>query len=356
MQKNIESDIQRYIEEPGLSYLNGINGTTLESLVKRAEEINPLKKHLPLPRVVVSVGVGQGEELHAIYMLYGGVIERIVGVDLSQLALNSAKKRTLNANLPVDLKLGNATTLPLEDESADGIILSSLLHEVYSYSPDGKNAWNKAIQESVRVIAENGCIFIRDSAVPELRENIRLQPRTDLARAFYDYFTREYRAFNGWDNFRGRFNSNLPNFPPTTDLDSVILSVGQAAEVLFHFVNFEMGYPNDQEFIGNQKWKELNETYYIPKDPTSPEPMRTQEYVAEVIAQARIILADTDFDLICAEIGYSVRPRMFRPLCEHFYLALPEDTETSPQSSEELLLHFINKMELIFKKVRKEGI
>ncbi len=84
--------------------------------------------------------------------------------------------------------------------------------------------------------------------------------------------------------------------------------------------------------------------------------MRTEEYVAEVILQARVILADTDFELICAEIDYSVRPRMFKPLSEHFYLALPEDSETSPQRSQELLLHFINKMELIFKKVRNKGI
>ncbi|MBI2020685.1 class I SAM-dependent methyltransferase [Candidatus Daviesbacteria bacterium] len=348
-------DLQRYIETPGMGYLNGINGTSLESLVRKTEEIARLKDHLSFPRVIVSVGVGQGEELHAIHMLYGGLIEKIIGVDFSQLALNATRQRALTNNLPVELKFGEATKLPLPNESVDGILLSSLLHEVYSYSPNGKRAWNEAIQESTRVVREGGYILIRDSAAPNLWGNIRVHLRTDLARQFYSYFGEEYRVFSGWGNLKGRFSSNLPPFPLLEGSDTVTLSIGQAAELLFHFVNFEMGYPNDQEFIGNQRWKELNEIYYIPQDLTSPEPMRINEYVAEVIKQANLTHSNTEFELVCAEMGYSVRPRMFRPLSEHFFLALLDSEEISTEKSEELLRHFIDKMELVFKKIRKES-
>lgn len=346
------ASVQAYMDSAGLGYLNGINGTTLESLLRRTEEMGPLKRQLPDPKVIASVGVGQGEELHAIHMLYGGRIEKIIGVDISPLALDAAQNRVNSNNLPVELMLGSATDLPLESQSVDGIVLSSLLHEVYSYSPNGKGAWNRAIRESVRVISEDGCIFIRDSAAPDLREDVLVQVKTNFARQFYPYFTEGYRTFNAWDNLRGRFNSNLPDFPVLGNSDSVVLSVGQAAELLFHFVNFEMGYPHEKGFIEDPEWKELNETYYIPKDPGSPEPMRTDEYVEEIITQGNSILADTEFELVCAEVGHSIRPRMYIPISEHFALGLP-GFKISSDKGDELIRKFINKMELVFKKIRR---
>lgn len=346
------ADIQRYIDTDGLSYLNGINGTTLASLRTRAAEISGLKNHLPNPTRIVSIGVGQGEELHAIDFLYRGM-PRIVGIDLSKLALAEARKRTKNNNLPVDLLMGNATSLPLDENSVDGVLLSSLMHEVYSYSPNGKTAWDNAIRESTRVIREDGCFLLRESAAPNLEGEILVQLRTDLAREFYQYFGGEYRKFNGWDDLRGKFSSNMPAFPLLTS-DILKLSIGQAAELLFHFVNFEMGYPDD-EILGNLRWKELNETYYTPKGLMDPEPMRTDQYIAEVIRQGNIQLSGTDLQLICAEKSFSVRSRMETPLSKHFYLALLGSNRISPEENSVLLKYFINKMELVFRKVRKSS-
>lgn len=337
--------IQDYIA-PNLAYLRGINGTNLKSLVRRTKEITRLRNYISAPGVVVSVGVGEGEDLHAIHMLYGGSVREIIGIDLSQLALETARKRVIHNELPVELILGNATDLPLGEGCADSIILSSLLHEVYSYSLDGKDAWNKAIQESARVAKEDGCILIRDSAAPNLHEDIRVQLRTNLAREFYDYFTNEYRMFNGWDNLRGKFSCNLPKFPIRRDSDYVILSTGQSAELFFHLVNFQMGYSDVDKILNkSQMWKELNETYYIPRDSSSPEPMCIEEYVAEVINVGNSALSNKGFELVCAEMDCSARPRMYEPLLRHFSLG---------DGNEERLKHFINKMELVFKKVRKE--
>lgn len=354
MQGEFKIDVQAYLDAPGLAYLNGINGTSLESLVARTSEIARLRKHLPLAERIISVGVGQGEELHAIHMLYGGVLEEIIGFDFSQLALDTARERALANNLPVNLRLGSVTDLPIDDESVDGIILSSLLHEVYSYSPDGKGAWEKAIQESTRVVKEDGCILIRDSAAPNLHGDLRVQLRTNLAREFYDFFTSEYRMFNGWDNLKGKFSCNLPKFPIRGDLDYVTLSVGQAAELFFHLVNLQMGYSDEDKMLyRSQQWKELNETYYIPRDPSSPEPMSMEEYVAEVITAGDSVLSGKGFKLVCAEMDCSVRPRMYNPLLKHFSLGSADYSVIYPSDSNKLLKHFINKMELVFKKVRK---
>lgn len=344
------SDIPQYVA-PGVDYLNGINGTTLQSLQRRVVAIARLKPHLPSPSEVVSVGVGQGEELHAIGMLYQGSVRKIIGIDLSQLALDKAAERIVANNLPAELKLGNATDLPLADQSVDGVIYSSLLHEVYSYAEDGKTAWDKSVRESARVTRENGCVLISDSAVPEIREDLGVTLKTNLAREFYDYFGSEYRKFNAWENLRGRFTSNIPAFPPLGQDGSVHLSVGQTAELMFHLVNFQMGFEDQNRILDrNPGWKELNETYYIPDHPQNPEPMRPAEYVREVIKQGEQAVG-VDFEFVCVEIGFSTRDRMAEPLRKHFDLALGSNPSTP---SADLLNAFTRKMELVFKKVRKE--
>lgn len=344
--------IQDYLNAPGLAYFNAINGESPESLAIRTNEIARLKTHLAKPEVVISIGVGQGEEIHSIHQLYNGST-RIIGVDMSTIALQAAKDRATNNLIPAYFLLGSTTDLPLSNESVDGVVLSSLMHEVYSFSPRGKDAWYRTIRDSARVLKENGCILLRDSAAPELRGNIQVQLRTVLSQEFYDYFAEEFRKFNGWkDSLKNAFTFPLPVFPSRNDADVVILSPWQAAELLFHFVNFSLGYPNDPNFIGNKNWKELNEIYYPPKEDESQEPMRTTEYVEEALKQGNIALQDAGFSLICAERDLSVRPRMRRPIEEHFLLADPHASQISSQSSSEMVGHFIKKMELVFQKVK----
>lgn len=345
--------IQSYLNAPGLAYFNAINGETPESLATRSNEIARLKRHLKTPQVVLSVGVGQGEEIHAIHQLYSGSV-KVIGVDMSNIALQAAKNRATENRLAAEFITGDATDLPLADESVDGVILSSLMHEVYSFSPNGKVAWNKAVQNAARVLKEDGCLLLRDSEAPDLYGNIQVQLKTPLSQEFYDYFAEEFRKFNGWkDSLKATFESRFPTFPFRNNSTNVTLSVWQAAEFLFHFVNFSLGYPNDPNFIGNRNWKELNEIYYPPKDDASDEPMRMNEYVEEVLKQGDIALQDTEFAFIYADQDLSVRPRMRKPIEEHFFLANPDALQISPGSSSNLVDHFINKMELVFKKVRK---
>lgn len=346
-------NVRRYLDAPGRAYLDGINGIDLKSLMGKTEEISRLKTHLPKPSIMVSIGVGQGEEIHAIDMLYNGSVEKIIGIDLSQFALQAARERSVINSIPAEFVLGSATDLPLAKESVDGIVLSSLMHEVFSYSRNGKQAWNKAIQESTLALKEDGCILLRDSAAPELQGNIQLQFKTNLAREFYDYFRDGYRRFDGWEDLGEELGFNLPIFPQREELDTLSLSPGQAAELLFHFVNFQMGYSEDRIVNRNKRWKELNETYYLPKDVNSIESLRTEEYVTEVLDQGNKALEGTSFQLVCVEKGISVRPRMSKPILENFLLALPGEVGISSKQNVELVSEFVNKMELVFKKIRR---
>lgn len=348
---------QGYLDAAGTSYLFAINGVSQESLERRAAEMAPLTRHLSRPRTVMSIGVGQGEEIHALQHAFKGGIGKIIGVDLSQNAVEAARERAKRFYLPTEFIIANASDLPLKDKSVDGAVLSSLMHEVYSYSPNGKEAWDKAVRESTRVLDENGCMFLRDSAAPEIRSDMQIRLDTPLAREFYDYFGAEFRTFSGWESsLKTQFPnpaSNLPAFPDRGKADTVDLTPGQAAELLFHFVNFSLGYPNDPNFIGNRHWKELNETYYIPREHSSPEPMRTQEYVGAVFEQGNLALVDTDFALTCVEQDLSVRPRMAVPITQHFTLGDVGEPLTDERNGE-LVPQFTKKMELVFKKVRKQ--
>lgn len=340
---------QQYLDSAGASYLRGIGGVNRESLSRRMAETSRLKKFLPTPQTILSIGVGQGEELHALHALYDGNVRKIIGVDLSATALITARNRVAEYKLPVEFLQANATSLPLRNETVDGVLLSSILHEIYSYSADGKKAWNAAIQESTRVLAENGCMFIRDSAAPELEGAIKIKLRTNLSREFYDYFASGYRTFEGWEDAGEGLTSGASDFP-SRETDTVRLSIGQAAELLFHLVNFQMGHNEDRMLNKNPRWKELNETYYIPGE--SGEPMRIEEYASEILHQGNKVLEGTPYELICVNQALSIRPRMIDLICQHFLLTLPDKSMTTDES-EELVKYFINKMELVFRKIRK---
>ncbi|MBI4098170.1 MAG: class I SAM-dependent methyltransferase [Candidatus Levybacteria bacterium] len=343
-------DIQEYLDGPGNSgYLQRIP----EDLATRVNDLACLGKYLIDPIALLSVGAGNGEELQAFYQMYGSSVQQLIGIDISQRALDLAGSR-LAGNPHVSLILGDAVSVPLGDESVDGIVLSSLLHEVYSYSVDGKEGWNSAVREAARLLRENGCMLIRDSQAPNLTGEIQIQLRTILAQDFYEYFIKCFRSFNGWDASGGKMPipTRIKDFPPSDSSHAITLPIGQASELLLHFANFLMGYPSEYKVMGDKYWKELNEIYYIPTNTDPLQPMSSDEYAVEVIAQADLMLADTKFRLVCLEQVASPRPRMRTPIMEHFYLALP-GSEMSPETSAGLVNNFGNKMDIVFKKVKK---
>lgn len=351
------SSARDYLNSTGLRYLGFINGVSQESLVQRTRDLSPLLRCLPSPRRLVSIGVGQGEEIHALSELYSQTGLQIIGVDISDLALRQTQQRIEDNKLPALLVCGSATDLPFQANSIGGIVLSSLMHEVYSYFPSGFKAWNQTIRGSARVLEEGGCLFLRDSAAPDFVDYSQISFKTELALKFYEYFRTEFRAFSSWDKgLREQFNPdqdlNRKNLPPVDEYGRVVLSQRYGAELLLHFFTFWKGYIHNVGRIGNINWKEINEAYYLPDPSDISIALPQSEYIEEVLGKANQELENQGFKMVCIEGGESVRPNTDKVIDENFDVQFVNQNGNPKINSTELTPLFSKKMELVFKKVK----
>lgn len=128
---------------------------------------NPLRI-LPIPEgaVVVDVGCGAGMDL----LLAAGKVGfegRAIGVDMTESMVEKARGNARAAGLAnVDVRLGDATALPVESESADVVISNGVLNLV----PDKLGAYS----EVFRVLRSGGRFLYGDIVVAsELSEAMR---------------------------------------------------------------------------------------------------------------------------------------------------------------------------------------
>ena len=315
-------------------------------------KLHALKEHLLKARVVASLGMAGGEDLCTLAKMYGEGT-RLIGVDISPIALELARRATLAAGLKVDFIQGNATSLNISDRSVDGFVLSAILHEVYSYAEDGKYAFAKTIEETYRKTSIDGCIFISDFAAPGIEGKASLQPKSKEAEKFINYFTNNFRKFNDIQkHIKKPLASNDPLYVKSgTETDShLYLTSAFISEALWHFKyykkNSDCGRTFDNDF---PLWKEINEVY-LPPNPLTLEgqPMPIDEYIDTV----RRICHDTELTkevtLKCVSaVLIPQRPNTVDMLDEHFTVALDDNDKISKS----LITECTNWMDLIFKKV-----
>lgn len=350
--------IRRHLNTGGITYLNKINGVTAGSLSRSTEEISYFPLYLPIPRTILSIGVGQGEELHSLHQLYGSGV-KIVGLDLSDLTLLQAGKRAAAQQFQADLVLGNASQLPFRKELLSGVVLSSLLHEIYSYNPNGHESWSQTIREAGRVLEESGCLFIRDFAALSSHNPASINFKTNLGLDFYEYFRGEFRAFNSWDpNYRRNFATqravDIEHLPAVDSSRTVTLSSRYSAEFIFHFYTFWKGYINNPtRRIDNINWKEINEAYFMPVKDNPSLAVSTEAYVANVLDTSNDEFEGSDFRLTYVGHGISTRVGMREIVEDNFDIIFlgsePKDYKDVPLNEDP----FMQKMELIFKKERQ---
>ena len=331
---------------------------TSESFDLAEAKIAPLKKFLPHPKDVVSVGVGTGEELHAIAKIYKDELAVIHGLDLSSKSLLIAKERLLKYGLNPDMIEGSAINLPFANHNVDGIIESSILHEIYSYVPDGKSAWKKAISEVALKLSEGGIYLLRDFSGPANKGDVQLSLTSDIAKNFYKYFKKYFRNFTLCDpeyvkniiDKRAQNNSDLPEYDPQSHV--VTLPFGMAAEVVLHFRNFYDNYTKGITNLNDADWKEINESYLPPNPSLSgTHTMTKDEYMETVLVEANNALENTGYKIVCVQNESSVRPEMVKFLADHFVLNIQD----SGESSRDLLSEVTQKMELVFKKEKRNA-
>ena len=113
----------------------------------------------PLGRLV-DIGTGTGRMIE----LFGREALHAVGIDRSSEMLRLARVKLEAAGIASSLRQGDMNALPLDDGSADTVIIHQVLH--YAHSPA------VAIAEAGRVLADGGRLLVIDFAAHE-REELR---------------------------------------------------------------------------------------------------------------------------------------------------------------------------------------
>jgi ArsR family transcriptional regulator len=113
----------------------------------------------PLGRLV-DIGTGTGRMIE----LFGPRAQQAVGIDRSSDMLRLARAKLEAAGIVSSLRQGDMYALPLDDGSADSVIIHQVLH--YAHSPAA------AIAEAGRVLAPGGTLLVVDFAAHE-REELR---------------------------------------------------------------------------------------------------------------------------------------------------------------------------------------
>jgi ArsR family transcriptional regulator len=128
-----------------------------ESEVERA--IDQTLGRRPLGRLV-DIGTGTGRMIE----LFGPRATQAIGIDRSSEMLRLARVKLEAAGIISSLRQGDMYALPLEDGTADNVIIHQVLH--YAHSPAA------AIAEASRVLAPGGTLLVVDFAAHE-REELR---------------------------------------------------------------------------------------------------------------------------------------------------------------------------------------
>jgi ArsR family transcriptional regulator len=115
--------------------------------------------HRPLGRLV-DVGTGTGRMLE----LFGPQAAQAIGIDRSSDMLRLARSKLEAAGLASSLRQGDMNALPLDDGTADTVIIHQVLH--YAHSPA------LAVAEAARVLRPGGRLLVVDFAAHD-REDLR---------------------------------------------------------------------------------------------------------------------------------------------------------------------------------------
>jgi ubiquinone/menaquinone biosynthesis C-methylase UbiE len=135
--------------------------TVVPKLIELAMRQEPIQRYrrrlVPLARGrVLEIGVGSGMNLP----LYTEGVSEVIGVDPSEPLLDLARRRAAAATVPIDLKLGSGTDLPLDSESIDTLVMTWTLCSI----PEPL----AALREMRRVLKSGGTLlFIEHGLSPE---------------------------------------------------------------------------------------------------------------------------------------------------------------------------------------------
>ena len=114
------------------------------------------------PGRLVDIGTGTGRMVE----LFGPAAVRATGIDRSPEMLRLARAKLSGAGGGIELKQGDVAALPVDDASADTVVIHQVLH--YLPAPE------VALREAARIVAPGGRLLVVDFASHD-REELRTQ-------------------------------------------------------------------------------------------------------------------------------------------------------------------------------------
>ncbi len=351
---------KHHLDSVSEHYFDAINKCDEEEFLSFKRKLEPIARFSKNPHTIVSVGVGGGLELRVLADIFKGDKEtRIIGVDLSEKAIDRAGRYLAQHNVQASLVQSSAIQMPFKYHNSEinGIVLSAVMHEIYSYVEDGKDSWKKAIEESVSTLSQEGILLLRDFAAPKITDDVKLSFLDDEVKVFYNYFRRRFRTFKTWNKeesqrIKDKRTPESSDYPPVSENDlSVVLPFGLVAEFVLHYKNYSSDYAAGSITPFPNSWKEIDERYLIPSpesvDVVGRNPMSPAEYQGKVIECANKKLEKQGYKLECVLSRVETRPRVKENLKKHF--SISHETQDQDVLFEEIT----SKMELVFKKSKK---
>ncbi len=316
--------IEKHLELAGERYLDSINDTRPESTVAMMDRLAPLLQYVQDGDSVVSIGIGSGEEVCGLWELFGDSV-RIIGVDIAPSALDKTRLRVSRNNFNTELVKADAVDLPLKDATISAVVLSSTLHEIFSYHEDGLGAFRRCLSEIARVLKPGGVVFIRDFAAPDIDELVTLHIRTPLAMKFYEAFRASFRRFPLWNGKMDHLKLTDDYLPPL-GAGVVHIPAGTGAELVMHFRSFWSDYQSGASSLGDPHWKEADEMYHIQANGKVLHPDEYLGAVEEALG--------TRFTLVLRRLRARGKTATF--LGKHFSLSSKTQADLIPQTTRKL--------------------
>ena len=191
----------------------------------------------PKNLLVVGMALGGPEEIDALNKFFPKY--DLYGIDI----VKSPLKQKLNAKLIQS----DVSKLIFKNNFFSGIMCSAVMHEVYSYSFDGKTKVMKSFSEISRALTKGGILAIREFFVPN-EEYVEVKLLSKEAKEFSKIFIKKFRNnFNKGSKQKYIIKNN-----------SVYSTKKLLYELMLHFRASNSHFDSKKDFFNS---KEIEEEY-----------------------------------------------------------------------------------------------